>query len=206
MYCECNFFQIALYDCCSQFFFKKNLYNRCEHQRMSTTMVITQQQQQQQEQDQEDPDVEGESAPTQGKKRARIQLKSVSKRDLPLPKYRSKTGSKKHKLSTVRKREERFYVQQQGVIVSRPRVKSNTKIRNEAMRESEFTPLFEMLELEKAPKIQQTKEAIDMDTRCLNDVMHRLMDKTKIVSTNIKTGHCYTSTKQHVEVAAKLVK
>jgi hypothetical protein len=171
-------------------------------------MTITQQQQVQANPGGVAAADDGGSAPTQGKKRARIQLKSVSRRDLPLQKYRTKSGGggKKHKLSTVRKWEERFYAQQQGVIVSRPRVKSNTKIRNEAMRESEFTPLFEMLELEKAPKIQQTREAIDMDTRCLNDVMHQLMDKTKIVSTNIKTGHCYTSTKQHVEVAAKLVK
>ena len=182
-----------------EYFFYKTGVHAIFFSRMSTTMVITQQQQQQQV---EDEPVGGAS----GKKRARIQLKSVSRRDLPLRKYRIKSGGKKHKQSTVRKWEERFYAQQQGVIVSRPRVKSNTKIRSEAMRESEFTPLFEMLGLEKAPKIQQTKEAIDMDTRCLNDVMHQLMDKTKIVSTNIKTGHCYTSTKQHVEVAAKLVK
>lgn len=150
---------------------------------------------------------EGDNAPAsdQSKKRGKIQLKSVAKRDLPIKKY-VKKSNKKYKPSVTQIREEKYYRQQQGVIVSRARMKSYTKACNEAMRNSKFAPLFRMLELENAPKIQQTKEAIDMDTRYINDLAHRLLFQTKLLCTNNRTGQRHTCTKDHVELAWKLLK
>ena len=144
-------------------------------------------------------------------KRSKILLKSVAKRDLPIPKYTrrpysGKDGEKKKiKPSVLRRREEKFYMKQQGVIVSRARVKSYLKNWNDHTRLSAFAPVYEFLQFSAPPKVQQTRESIDTDTRYQNDIIHRLLQRSKLLSTNFVNGQTYTCTKEHIETAKGLI-
>lgn len=145
-------------------------------------------------------------------KRPKIVLKAVAKRDLPIPKYvRRSSGKgsgdekKKIRISVLRRREEKFYMKQQGVIVSRARVKSYLKNWNDNIRPTAFAPVYEFLQMAAPPKVQQTRESIDTDTRYQNDIIHRLLQRSKLLSTNFGNGQTYICTKEHIETAKGLI-